>query len=166
MVYKGGGGRNSRAQCMVGLCYEMGQGVAEDIQKATEYYRQAAENGNVTAMCNLGYCYYTGIGVEEDDDEAVKWFQKAADRGQPRALFLLGECYEEGHGVQADEAMARSLYRQAANLGFRGAKDALRRLDGLGAYTYVPPESAAPEPQPPKAKEKPKKGGLFGFFKK
>ena len=137
--------------------------------KATEYYRQAAGNGNVTAMCNLGYCYYTGIGVAEDEAEAVKWFQRAADQGQPRALFLLGECYEEGNGIQANLDKAKELYQKAADKGYQSAKEALQRLAGQpsGPYAYVAPKSDKPAPPEPKAKapEK-KKGGLFGFFKK
>ena len=53
-------------------------------------------------------------------------------------------------------------------------EEAIDRLKGKvqpsGAYTYVPPKGPAPTappapvPQPPKGK--PKKGGLFGFFKK
>ena len=163
------------AACALGLCYEMGRGVAEDKLKATEYYRQAAEKGNVTAQCNLGYCYYTGIGVEEDDGEAAKWFAKAAGQGQPRALFLLGECYEEGHGVGRDLKQARSLYQKAADKGYRSAKEALERLDSApksspsSSYTYIPPASGTQPKKPEvkeKAKEKPKRGGLFGFFKK
>ena len=138
--------------------------MAEDKLKATEYYRQAADNGNITAICNLGYCYYTGIGVAEDEAEAVKWFQRAADHGQPRALFLLGECYEEGNGVTADLERAKEFYQKAAGKGYQSAKEALQRLSGAGPYTYVPPKADQPEPKP-KAPEK-KKGGLFGFFKK
>ena len=123
-------------------------------------------------MCNLGYCYYQGIGVAENDDEAVKWFQKAAGRGQPRALFLLGECYEEGHGVQEDLEKALEYYQKAADKGYRSAQEAIDRLKGQpsGAYTYVPPKgpapTAPPAPVPQSPKAKPKKGGLFGFFKK
>ena len=139
--------------------------MAEDKGKAAECYRMAAENGNVTAMCNLGYCYYTGIGVTVNNTEAVKWFTKAADRGQPRALFLLGECYEEGHGVRADLAQAREFYQRAADKGYQSAQEALQRLDSQadtapGAYDYKPPQGQE------KFREKPKKGGLFGFFKK
>ena len=142
----------------------MGRGVQEDKVKATEYYRQSAENGNITAMCNLGYCYYQGIGVEENDEEAVKWFRKAAELGQPRALFLLGECYEEGNGVAADLRRAREYYDQAADKGYQAAQEALQRLDGQKSADIS--RKPAPVPQFPKGKEKPKKGGLFGFFKK
>ena len=127
-------------------------------------------------MCNLGYCYYTGIGVEENDEEAVKWFRKAAGRGFSRALFLLGECYEEGYGVQADLQKARGYYQQAADKGYKNAQDAIARLSGVpkpsSAYTYIPPAPdsptppAPPVPAPQPPKDKPKKGGLFGFFKK
>ena len=104
----------------------------------------------------------------------MKWFQKAAGRGQPRALFLLGECYEEGHGVQEDLEKALEYYQKAADKGYRSAQEAIDRLKGKvqpsGAYTYVPPKGPAPTtppaPAPQPSKEKPKKGGLFGFFKK
>jgi len=52
--------------------------------------------------------------------------------------------------------------------GGRTWQEAVARLKGqprpAGAYTYVPPAAPAPAPQPPK--EKPRRGGLFGFFKK
>ena len=102
----------------------------------------------------------------------MEWFQRAADRGQPRALFLLGECYEEGHGVTADLNRAKQYYQKAADKGYKSAQEALQRLEGgvqKSAYTYVPPAEApkpAPAPQPAPPKGKPKKGGLFGFFKK
>ena len=61
-------------------------------------------------------------------------------------------------------------YQKAADKGYKSAQEAIARLNGQpsGAYTYVPPAGPAPTappvPQPPK--EKPKRGGLFGFFKK
>ena len=59
---------------------------------------------------------------------------------------------------------------RTADKGYKSAQEAIARLNGQpsGAYTYVPPAGPAPTappvPQPPK--EKPKKGGLFRFFKK
>ena len=97
----------------------------------------------------------------------MKWFQMAASHGHPRALFYMGECYEEGNGVAVDLKKAKDYYQQSAAKGYQLAKDALQRLEGkpTGPYAYTPPEGPKPAPQPPRA-EKPKRGGLFGFFKK
>ena len=45
------------AQCDLGACYEMGQGVAKDEVKAAKWYRKAAEQNYADAQCFLGLCY-------------------------------------------------------------------------------------------------------------
>ena len=69
------------AICALGLCCELGAGVEQDMPRAVELYREAAERGYVPAQCNLGFCYYRGIGVEEDDAQAAQWFARAAEEG-------------------------------------------------------------------------------------
>lgn len=46
------------AQYNLGLCYETGRGVEQDIDEAAEWYEKAAEQGNVKAQAaleRLGY---------------------------------------------------------------------------------------------------------------
>ena len=43
--------------CNLGLCYEYGEGVAEDKTKAAEWYEKAARRGYAPAQCNLGFFY-------------------------------------------------------------------------------------------------------------
>ena len=67
--------------------------------------------------------------------------------------------------VDALLAQAREFYQRAADKGYQSAQEALQRLDSQadtapGAYDYKPPQGQE------KFREKPKKGGLFGFFKK
>ena len=38
----------------LGWCYEVGQGVERDAERAVQYYRKAAELGYHPALCNLG----------------------------------------------------------------------------------------------------------------
>lgn len=63
---------------------------------ALQYYKQAAEFGNVTALSNLGYCYYYGRSVPVDYKEAAKYFDKAAARGDVSAMYKLGDMVKNG----------------------------------------------------------------------
>ena len=48
---------------------------------AIEWYRKAAEQGDVDAQNKLGHCYYNGNGVSQSYVEAAKWYRKAAEQG-------------------------------------------------------------------------------------
>jgi TPR repeat protein len=54
------------AQFNLGLCYNLGEGVAQDSQEAVKWYRLAVEQGNVKAQFNLGNNYSQGDGVAQD----------------------------------------------------------------------------------------------------
>ena len=69
------------AQFKLGLCYERGEGIGKNLNKAVEWYQKAAVQGHAKAQCNLGWCYAKGIGVEKNLTKAVEWYQKAAEQG-------------------------------------------------------------------------------------
>ena len=50
-------GGDAYAQCFLGLCYDNGQGVAQDYTQAVYWYRKSAEQGDAWAQYNLGNCY-------------------------------------------------------------------------------------------------------------
>ena len=54
-------------------------------QKAVEWYRKAAEQGDASAQNNLGWMYQKGRGVEQNLSKAREWCQKAAAQGYERA---------------------------------------------------------------------------------
>ena len=62
---------NAKAQCMLGFCYEAGQGVAKEMGEAVKWYKKAAEQGNSIAQNNLAVCYADGRGVAQDFEEAL-----------------------------------------------------------------------------------------------
>ena len=105
------------AQTYLGLCYDWGRGVDEDLAKAAELYRKAAKQGEMYAQRNLGLCYQYGRGVEKNLAEAVQWYRKAAEQGQASAQCNLGLCYERGQGVEKDYYEAVKWYRKAAEQG-------------------------------------------------
>ena len=66
-------------------------GEAISYEKATHWYKKAAEQGDKTAQFNLGICYCDGKGVKKDYNEAEYWLTKAAKQGHESAKNALNE---------------------------------------------------------------------------
>ena len=118
---------------MVGRCYELGWGVAVDLQRATECYRVAAEQG----LAEAKYNYATRLALAEQHDAALDWFRQASRApgliGAKVANYI-GSFYEDGWSVEMDRAEALRHYRIAAEGGdFRGQFNLARLLVEDGA---------------------------------
>jgi len=87
-----------------------------------EFYRKAAEQGDVSAQFNLGFLYAKGQDVPQDYAKAAAWFGKAAEQGDAKSQYVMGHLYEQGKGVPQDDAKAAEWFRKAAAQGY--AKDA------------------------------------------
>ncbi|MGI6262549.1 MAG: esterase [Succiniclasticum sp.] len=77
---------------LLGACYEKGQGVPQDFQKAKSLYEKAArreDHVGAPAMVALGHLYEKGIGVPVDLAKAREWYQKAAATGSADAVEAL-----------------------------------------------------------------------------
>lgn len=87
--------RNSipAAWAALGLCYEAGIGVEEDIEEAVKLYKKAAEKGDPFAMAHYGYALANGEGIEKDEKAAMSWLIKAAMKGDMGAIHILKEDY-------------------------------------------------------------------------
>ena len=66
------------AQVILGGRYANGRGVERDDVLAVEWYRKAAEQGNVRAQYSLGVMYETGQGISQDNVQAYLWYDLAA----------------------------------------------------------------------------------------
>jgi hypothetical protein len=119
----------SRAQHILGGCYDDGSGVDQDYAEAVRWYRLAANQGDACAQCRLGVCYDDGIGVDQDHAEAVRWYRLATNQGHADAQYNLGVCYQHGTGVDQDHAEAVRWYQLAANQGYENAQQILSRLE-------------------------------------
>ena len=75
---------NPRAQTMLGFMYATGQGVPQNYDAASYWYRLAAERGDTTAQYLLGLAYDKGQGVPLDEVAAYKWLNLAASRAPKR----------------------------------------------------------------------------------
>lgn len=115
--------------CNLGYCYEQGQGVVLNSQKAFELYKYAADQGSVRGYMCVANCYLNGIYVEENAAEALAWLTKAAEEGHVVAMYYCGSILENGEdGVPANPKKAKEWYKKAAAAGYDPAAAALGRM--------------------------------------
>ncbi|KAL4125202.1 hypothetical protein PRIC2_008787 [Phytophthora ramorum] len=115
--------------CLEAHQYFFGHGVAKNLQRAIELYKQAADLGCAPAMTCLGQMHFTGKGIEKDILIAEKWFERASSGGEIEACHQLGllMCEKAAHlkdTRQSDEllAVAHIRFAQAAGQGHRDAQ--------------------------------------------
>jgi uncharacterized protein len=108
---------HARAQFYLGVCYDEGNGVENDLVEAMRWYRQAAESGHRVAQYNIALGYRKGEGVPVDKEATVYWLTRAAEAGYAEAQRDLGYCYHEGDGISIDFIAAAHWYRKAAKSG-------------------------------------------------
>jgi TPR repeat protein len=84
---------DAEAQYNLGVRYDAGRGVPQDLAEAHRWWLRAAEQGQVNAQWNLGVVYATGRGLPQDLAEARKWYLKAAEQGRADAQYNLGVMY-------------------------------------------------------------------------
>lgn len=105
------------AQHNLGVMYENGDTVQQDLVQAVYWYKKAAEQGNANAQTNLGSAFDYGKGVAEDDVSAVSWYRKAAEQGNPKAQFNLARMYALGEGVPRNLTIAYMWVEIAGSRG-------------------------------------------------
>lgn len=119
------------AQYALGMMYEQGLGVVENLEQARQWYLIAAESGNLDAQISLGNLLLTEQ-VEGSLEDAVKWLRKAAEAGDEAAQFQMGLLYLEGMGVEADASEAARWLEVAAEQGHAGAQNNIGSLYEAG----------------------------------
>lgn len=131
-----GSSGNAGAWARLGFLYDFGfAGLPKDPEAAYQWYRKAAEAGDLDARYHLGNACLRGEGTPKSDAEAVGWFQEAAAFGHKEALYTLGMMYKEGrHGLEQSYADAARCLLKAAEQGYREAQFemALLYLTGQG----------------------------------
>src|SRR5436190_15223147 len=57
---------DSNAINSLAKCYENGEGIEKNLEKAFHWFQKAAENGNEKAQYNFARLYYNGEGTEKN----------------------------------------------------------------------------------------------------
>ena len=112
-------------QYLLGQAFYYGRGVLQDYEKATMWYRKAAEQGYADAQNSLGICYAKGRGVPHNESKAVYWYRKAAEQGHADAQNNMGYRYSTGRGVAEDETEAVRWYMKSVAQGHSWAQNNL-----------------------------------------
>lgn len=73
------------AQCIMGVKYQIGDGVEMDLKRAIGYFLKAARQDHLEAQRRLGDIYM-GIGNEE---QAFRWYSSAAKKGDVHSAAQL-----------------------------------------------------------------------------
>lgn len=76
---------DARAQCELGVCYNFGQGVQKDFEKAFEWFSKAAAQGSAEGCRRLARCHEFGFGTKKSVELAASWYAKAAEMGDEKA---------------------------------------------------------------------------------
>ncbi len=97
--------------------YYYGEGTEKSIDKALQYYEQAATLGQAEAYTSLGIYYLEELSGEEYIEKAIYYYSKAAALNEPHALHNLGVMYSSGQGVEINKEKAYELFFKAAELG-------------------------------------------------
>ena len=82
------------------ICYGKPKPTAEDLKKAFDYFRLAAEDGNPCGENNLGLMFMNGQATTRDPQQALSWWRKSAAAGCGKAACSLAYAYRDGNGVQ------------------------------------------------------------------
>lgn len=86
---------DAEAQYNLGVLFDEGAGVEQDLACAIRWYEKAATQGFIDAQTNLGMMYYHGHGVDRDYRAATHWFRQAADQGDEEARTCLQKIASE-----------------------------------------------------------------------
>lgn len=136
-----------KACASLAQCYDDGEGVVKNPEKAVELWNAAAVVNDPIAVVALSQHYLEGRGVSADPTRSMDILRMAADGGNVLARWYLGFRYLRGMGCECNESEAERHFKLAfkalekpANKGGKSAQWAigLSYLNGLGVQTNIP----------------------------
>ena len=123
------------SQFYLGVMYEKGTGVKQQIPQAIFWYIKAAEQKHARAHYNLGNLFFNGRGVSVDHQEAARRFELAAELGYQPAQFNLAYAYEKGLVGAKNPKAAFKWYLRAAEAGLVKAQIRVAKAYQAGDLT-------------------------------
>lgn len=110
-----------------GRSYYMGEGVAQNYDKAFQFLSLAAGENHAAAQNDVGMMYEHGQGTDKNLEEAFNWYKKSSDQNYPAAHYNLGRLYDSGIGAKKNYSSAIISFRRAAQLGDKKAQARLEK---------------------------------------
>lgn len=120
---------NAQAKCNLAKMYERGEGVAINLEKAEQLYKEAirTEDENLSDVAKFELAYLYSTFMNRDAEANVLW-RELAEKGNASSQFNLGCAYVKGTGIEEDYKLARIWFERAAQQGMQKAQDALKTL--------------------------------------
>ena len=110
---------NPDAQFHVAQCYEMGDGVDEDVDESLKWYEKAAENGHPKALSYMIEANLKGRIPFGTRQKAKRYIQLGLNKGVKYGPFLRNSAY--CIQMDGDFEKAYMLYKEAFELGYYAA---------------------------------------------
>lgn len=109
--------KSAAAAFNLGQCYFGAQGTEQDIPKALDWWKSAAERGHGRAASTAAMAYLSGEGIERDVVLARRLAEHAAELNDPSGLIVLGEMQFQAGELDA----AKANWTRASKLHPTGA---------------------------------------------
>lgn len=77
----------------IGTCYEKGDGIQKNLEKALQYFTKSSEASDPSGIYQMGLEYQSGRILKQDKEIAFKNFLKAAEMGSPVAAYTVGKIF-------------------------------------------------------------------------
>lgn len=107
-----------RAQAMLGIIYQDGDGVQPNDRTAAYWFGLAAAQGHRAAEYELGAMYEAGEGgLPQNQQKANELYSKSANQGFDKAFTSLGLNYELGDGLPRNRPRAIAYLRRGGGIG-------------------------------------------------
>lgn len=122
---------NVNGQYSLGLMYQDGIGVEQDLEQAQKYFAQAAKQGSKQAKTHLVEIhkqqYRQAMEAYEKGNykKALQLFKRLAEQGMVDAQYNLGLVYQDGLFGEVNKTLAKQYFEQAAQQGSEAAQKAL-----------------------------------------
>ena len=124
----------------LGQCYQYGDGVRVNLEKAAQLYKQGGERGHLGAQWAYGKALSAGRGVPYDPAAAYALFKKGAEEGHPASQNSFAVALRTGHGVAKNSSLGVTYYQLAASAkdpqGMRNLAIVYAKGDGLPMDFY------------------------------
>lgn len=96
---------NADAEELIGVMYALGLGVAQDHERAFEWYLRSAMKGHPGAQSGVGWYYEVGLGMPAPDlVRAYMWYALSAIGGDPDAAISIEEVVRKMTRAEIDRA--------------------------------------------------------------
>ncbi|WP_167354863.1 SEL1-like repeat protein [Pseudoalteromonas luteoviolacea] len=104
------------AMARLGVLYEQGELVEQNLERAAALYARAADSGSALGKNNLATFYLNGVVVKKNKSKAEALYEQAAKDNHIAAMLNLGDLYLD-KGEEGGLEKACALFKKAHELG-------------------------------------------------